>query len=218
MRKSQWRIMNSINDFSDNNNVSIVGIVQDEPKINHEIYGEKFYIFNLLIRRLSNSFDEIPVLISERLIEVSQIVKDKPLSVEGQYRSYNNMIGNKSKLVLNVFAREAKFIDAFNESMYRNEVFFDGYICKKPNYRTTPFGREISDILLAVNRAYNKSDYIPCICWGRNARFCERLEIGKEIKVWGRIQSRFYEKKYDEQIVKRVAYEVSVNKLEDSNE
>ncbi len=210
--------MNESNEYSDNNNVSIVGIVKKEPKINHEVYGEKFYIFSILVKRLSKSFDIIPILISERLIDISKIIEGQPIAVEGQYRSYNNIIGNRSKLVLNIFAREANFVEPLENSDYKNEIFLDGYICKKPNYRTTPFGREISDVLLAVNRAYNKSDYIPCICWGRNARFCERLTVGKEIKIYGRVQSRYYEKKMGDYVEKRVAYEVSVNKLEDSNE
>jgi len=211
--------MNQMNIYSDNNVVEIIGKVKEEPKINHEVYGEKFYIFVLCVKRLSKSFDEIPILISERLVEIDKIKPDVPLEIEGQYRSYNNMIGTRSKLVLNVFAREAKIIEEFHDNMYKNSVMFNGYICKKPNYRTTPFGREITDILLAVNRAYNKSDYIPCICWGRNARFCERLKIGKEMIVWGRIQSRSYDKKIsEEKTIRRVAYEVSVTKLEETNE
>lgn len=209
--------MNESNEYSDNNNVSIIGVVKEEPKINHEVYNEKFYIFSILVKRLSKSFDIIPILISERLIDVSKIITNQPIAVEGQYRSYNNVIGNRSKLVLNIFAREASFIETLEDSDHKNEIFLDGYICKKPNYRTTPFGREISDVLLAVNRAYNKSDYIPCICWGRNARFCERLIVGKEIKVYGRVQSRYYEKRMNDYVEKRVAYEVSVNKLEESN-
>lgn len=211
--------MNQMNIYSDNNSVEIVGKVKNEPKINHEVYGEKFYIFSLCVNRLSRSFDEIPILISERLIDINNVKEGSVIEIEGQYRSYNNVNGNRSKLILNVFAREAKIVVDFNDSMYKNAVYFSGYICKKPNYRTTPFGREISDILLAVNRAYNKSDYIPCICWGRNARFCERLQIGKKMKIWGRIQSRFYEKRISEdKVIKRVAYEVSVNKLEEINE
>jgi len=210
--------MNQLHEYTDNNIVKLVGIVKEKPKINHETYGEKFYIFTLSINRLSKSHDEIPILISERLIDISKIEENTPLSIMGQYRSYNNTQGNRSRLVLNVFVREASIVEDFDNSMYKNSIYFNGFICKKPNYRTTPFGREISDMLLAVNRAYNKSDYIPCICWGRNARFCERMQVGKEIKIFGRIQSRFYEKKFGDDVVKRVAYEVSVTKLEEINE
>lgn len=211
--------MTNENNFFENNIVYIAGEVSREPKYSHEIYGEKFYIFNLDVLRLSNSYDTIPVLISERLVDIEKLLKGTALEIEGQFRSYNNTINGHSKLVLNVFAREARLVETLEHINNRNSVFFDGFICKPPNYRTTPFGREITDMLVAVNRAYNKSDYIPCICWGRNARFCEKLQVGVNLKLWGRIQSRYYEKKVDnDTVIKKVAFEVSVTKLEATEE
>ncbi len=207
--------MTNENNFFENNIVYIAGEVSKEPNYSHEIYGEKFYTFYMDVERLSKSHDTIPILISDRLVTIEKLKKGSLLEVEGQFRSYNNTVNGQSKLMLNVFAREARLIDTLEHINNRNSVCFDGFICKKPNYRTTPFGREITDMLIAVNRAYNKSDYLPCICWGRNARFCEKLTVGTNLKLWGRIQSRFYEKKIDtETVIKKVAYEVSVTKLE----
>ena len=136
------------------------------------------------------------------------------MEAKGQFRSYNRHEENRNHLILSMFVRELEFIDEIG-GRKPNSIFLDGYICKQPVYRMTPLGREIADLLLAVNRAYGKSDYIPCICWGRNARFAGKLEVGERIQVWGRIQSREYQKKVgDELVVNRVAYEVSVNKLE----
>lgn len=203
------------NSLFENNIVYIAGEVSREPRFSHEIFGEKFYNFRMDIERLSKSKDNLPVLISERLLDIDKLKKGVCLECEGQFRSYNSTVNGHSKLLLNVFAREARITDSLENIQNRNSVFFDGFICKDPNYRTTPFGREITDILLAVNRAYNKSDYIPCICWGRNARYCEKLDVGTNLKIWGRIQSRYYEKKIDENnVVKKIAYEVSVTKLE----
>ena len=136
------------------------------------------------------------------------------VKLNGQFRSYNNPEGGKSKLVLMVFAREIILTEA-SEEEDKNEIYLEGFVCKKPNYRQTPFGREISDLLVAVNRAYNKSDYIPCIAWGRNAKYCESFNVGEKIKVYGRVQSREYEKKLEDgTVLKKVAYEISVSKLE----
>lgn len=196
------------------NEVCIAGVVASEPMLTHEIYGECFFVFDLSVKRLSDSFDNIPVLMSERLIPVGQIIPGRFLEVEGQFRSYNNTEQGKSRLVLNVFAREVRFLQEIDGLENHNSAYFNGFICKKPNYRTTPFGREITDILLAVNRAFKKSDYIPCICWGRNARYCAGLEIGTNIQVWGRIQSRFYQKSLENGAMeKRIAYEISVNRF-----
>lgn len=211
-------IMTEENSLLDNNIVYIAGEVVREPKLSHEIFGEKFYTFRMEVERLSRAKDNLPVLISERLIDLELLTNGTFLECEGQFRSYNSTVDGRSKLLLNIFARDVRILQSLDGIKNRNSVFFDGFICKDPNYRTTPFGREITDILLAVNRAYNKSDYIPCICWGRNARYCEKLDVGVNLKIWGRIQSRYYEKKTDENtVVKRVAYEVSVSKLEASD-
>jgi primosomal replication protein N len=199
----------------DNNQVSIAGEVISDFTFSHDVFGEGFYVLEVVVSRLSNSYDMIPVMVSERLIDVKQDYKGKFVEVLGQFRSYNRHEESKNKLVLSVFAREIKMVDELSESAKPNHIFLDGFVCKPPIYRKTPLGREIADVLLAVNRPYGKSDYIPCICWGRNARFAESFTIGGHVQVWGRIQSREYQKKVtDVEFEKRVAYEVSVSKLE----
>ena len=194
-----------------NNMAHICGTIEDEAVFSHEIYGEKFYTFTVKIPRLSDAADYIRVMLSERLdFEVS--VGDR-VDITGQLRSYNSYENGINRLVLTVFARDIQHYEG--ESKNPNSLFLNGFVCKKPVYRTTPFGREICDILLAVNRTYNKSDYIPVIAWGRNARFAGEFEVGDNIKVWGRIQSRTYKKQLDDDEAEtRVAYEVSVNKIE----
>ena len=214
--------------YLENNYLTLVGKVTGEKKFSHEIYGESFYVFNLEIPRLSGNSDIIPITVSERLIKEDTLMEGKKLLVKGQFRSYNSYENEKNRLILTVFAKDIIEVEENNEEeenemvkkdTITNEVVLVGYICKKPIYRQTPFGREISDLLLAVNRAYNKSDYIPCIAWGRNARFCQNLEVGTEVKVVGRVQSRNYEKKHEDGTVEtRVAYEVSVGSLEVINE
>lgn len=199
-----------------NNQVTIAGEVVSEFTFSHEVYGEHFYIVNIAVCRLSNSYDVIPVMVSERLIDVTSDYRGCVLQVSGQFRSYNRHEENRNRLVLSVFAREAVLAAQEDEDEQNpNHIFLDGYVCKHPVYRKTPLGREIADVLLAVNRPYGKSDYIPCICWGRNARFADKFEVGSHIQIWGRIQSREYQKKIaEDQYEKRVAYEVSVSKLE----
>lgn len=210
--------------YDDNNHLVLVGKVTSDKRFSHEIYGEKFYIFDLSVPRLSGNADIIPVTISERLLTIKDIQIGDNLQIDGQFRSYNSYDNEKNKLILTVFVKDIQFLEEEEDMEVRkdkvsNEVILDGYICKKPIYRKTPFGREISDILLAVNRAYNKSDYIPCIAWGRNARFCENVPVGTEVRIVGRIQSREYEKKYEDgTIEKKVAYEVSVSSLEVANQ
>jgi primosomal replication protein N len=168
------------------------------------------------VPRLSEAYDYIPVMFSERLINPDSIEDGQNIQVEGQFRSYNNY-NNESghKLMLTVFAREIEILTEEVTNKNPNQIHLNGFVCRKPVYRTTPFGREIADILLAVNRAYNKSDYIPCIAWGRNARFAGSFEVGDNIRVWGRIQSRTYQKKLSEdEVEERVAYEISVSKME----
>ncbi|MBR3001999.1 MAG: single-stranded DNA-binding protein [Clostridia bacterium] len=212
--------------YLENNNITLVGKVTGEKRLSHEIYGERFYIFDLEIPRLSGNSDIIPVTISERIITDNMLEIGKKLLIKGQFRSYNSYENEKNKLILTVFAKdviEAQENEEDNEIVKKdivtNEVILVGYICKKPIYRQTPFGREIADVLLAVNRAYNKSDYIPCIAWGRNARFCQTIEVGTQVKLVGRVQSRTYEKKFEDGTSEtRVAYEVSVGSLEIINE
>ncbi len=214
-----------VTNYTENNYLVLVGNVVSDKTFSHEIYGESFYLFNLGIPRLSGNEDVIPITISERLISNFDLSVGKKVVVEGQFRSYNSYENERNRLVLTVFAKDimeykeeetAETEEPKNpKEKISNEVVLNGYICKKPIYRQTPFGREIADLLLAVNRAYNKSDYIPCIAWGRNARFCENMEIGTEVKIVGRVQSRIYEKKYDDgRVEQKVAYEVSIGSLE----
>ena len=210
--------------YLENNYLTLVGKVTGEKRFSHEIYGERFYVFNLEIPRLSGNSDIIPITVSERLIKEETLQEGHQLLVKGQFRSYNSYENEKNRLILTVFAKdivevEEKEEDEENEMVKKdtitNEVVLVGYICKKPIYRQTPFGREISDLLLAVNRAYNKSDYIPCIAWGRNARFCQNMEVGTEVKIVGRVQSRKYEKKFEDGTSEtRIAYEVSISSME----
>ena len=199
----------------ENNVVTVVGSVSSEPAYSHEVYGEGFYSFTIDSPRLSNNFDKIPILVSERLVPIESIKQGKILEIQGQFRSYNTMEKNNHRLLLTIFAREILVIDKTEPIKNPNKIYLNGFVCKKPVYRMTPFGREICDVLVAVNRAYNKSDYIPCICWGRNARYCESLKLGDNIKLWGRIQSREYVKKLENDIsITNIAYEISVSKLE----
>lgn len=207
------------NILMDTNSVKLVGKVASLITFSHEMYGEGFYKFDLEVPRLSDTVDILPVTISERLIVDMDLGPGNFLEVRGQLRSYNRYIDNVSRLILTIFARDLVVFEEEEDirELLRtpNKIFLDGYICKKPIYRTTPFGREITDLLIAVNRSYNKSDYIPCIAWGRNARFCEKLLVGDHIRLWGRIQSRDYQKKYEDGTAeKKVAYEVSISKLE----
>ncbi|MEZ0535883.1 single-stranded DNA-binding protein [Caldicellulosiruptoraceae bacterium PP1] len=199
----------------ENNKVYVCGKVISDLEFSHENYGEKFYTCKIEIPRLSEQKDYLIVTISDRLLINLNISQGDLIEVIGQFRSYNNTSESGNKLLLTVFARDIKKIEEFGDIKSLNQIYLDGYICKKPQYRTTPFGREITDILLAVNRLYGKSDYIPCIAWGRNARFANTFEIGDNIRVWGRIQSRDYQKKIsDQEVVTRTAYEISISKLE----
>ena len=209
--------------YSDNNHLILVGKVTSEKRFSYEIYGEKFYIFDMEVPRLSDTTDIIPITASERIINDELIAIGNKLIIKGQFRSYNSYENERNKLILTVFAKDVILAEDENlseeekEETQRtsNEVTLVGYICKKPIYRQTPFGREIADILLAVNRAYNKSDYIPSIAWGRNARFSQNLPTGTEVKIIGRVQSRNYEKKHEDGTIEnRVAYEVSISSLE----
>lgn len=199
----------------ENNQVTIMGQVATEFTFSHEVFGEGFYIVEVLVKRLSNSDDRIPLMISERLIDVTQDYTGEYIVAHGQFRSYNRHEEQKNRLVLSVFVREVEFVEDEPDGSKTNSILLDGYICKEPIYRKTPLGREIADLLLAVNRPYGKSDYIPCICWGRNARYASGFEVGEHVQVLGRIQSREYIKKLSEtETEKRIAYEVSVSKLE----
>ena len=199
----------------ENNKVSVIGTIVSDFTFSHAVFGEGFYLLDLSVSRLSEQADVIPLMISERLIDVTRDYRGCTIEAIGQFRSYNRHEGSKNRLVLSVFVREVRFMEEFTDYTKTNQIFLDGYICKEPIYRKTPLGREIADLLVAVNRPYGKSDYIPCIAWGRNARYASNFEVGSRFRVWGRVQSREYTKKIsEEQVEKRVAYEVSVSKLE----
>jgi len=199
----------------ENNQVTMMGEIVSEFQFSHEVFGEGFYMVELAVNRLSNYSDYIPLMISERLIDTEQDYTGQLIRVSGQFRSYNRHEEKKNRLVLSVFVRELEFLDEIDENEKTNQIFLDGYICKEPIYRKTPLGREIADVLLAVNRSYGKSDYIPCICWGRNARFASGFTVGSHIQIVGRVQSREYVKRISEEEVEhRIAYEVSVSKVD----
>lgn len=199
----------------ENNQVTIMGTIVSGYQFSHEIFGENFYMVDVEVPRLSDSADIIPIMISERIVDVEVDAVGANVIINGQFRSYNRHESKKNRLLLSVFARDIEFVDEVLENEKTNQIYLDGYICKPPVYRKTPLGREITDLLLASNRPYGKSDYIPCICWGRNARYASSFEVGMRCVIWGRIQSREYMKKISEdELEKRIAYEVSVSKLE----
>ena len=195
-----------------NNKVYIMGEIVSDAVFSHEVYGEGFYEFFVRVMRLSGQADILPITVSERLIEGSALCRGSNICALGQFRSYNKLENGKSRLMLTVFVRE--ILDEI-PGKNPNSILLSGYICKPPVYRTTPFNREIADILIAVNRAYNKSDYIPAIAWGRNAKYAETMEVGQNIRIYGRIQSRNYQKKLSEDKTDvKTAYEVSISKME----
>ena len=197
----------------ENNKVTVIGTIVSGFTFSHAVFGEGFYLVDLLVNRLSEQADIIPLMISERLIDVTKDYQGCTMEASGQFRSYNRHEEKKNRLVLSVFARELSFVEEEDDSVKSNQIYLDG--CKPPVYRKTPLGREIADLLIAVNRPYGKSDYIPCICWGRNARYASAFAVGGHVLIWGRIQSREYMKRLSEtEMEKRTAYEVSVSKLE----
>lgn len=202
----------------ENNQVVIAGNIVSKLVYSHSTHGENFYMVNILVKRLSGASDTLPVMLSERLIDIKEVIQGKLMEVSGQMRSYNRQGEYRNHLEVFVFAIEL-FITSELRAKKTNEIFLNGFICKEPIYRETPLGREITDIVLAVNRSYGNSDYIPCVCWGRNARYVERLGVGKQLSLYGRFQSRNYIKKIEEaKIEKRIAYEVSVTSILEKEE
>lgn len=200
--------------LNNNNQVEVRGTIITEFKFSHEVFGEGFYTAQLSVNRTSENVDILPIMVSERLVAVNEKWIGQNVKIAGHFRSYNKHEGERNRLLLSVFATEFETTDKMY-SFEDNWAFFEGYVCKQPVYRKTPKGREICDILLAVNRSYGKSDYIPCICWGRNARFASGFSVGNCIRVSGRIQSRKYNKKISEtEIETRTVYEMSIGKME----
>lgn len=203
----------------ENNKATLSGEIVSNFEFSHEVYGEGFYISMILAERTSIKKDIIPIMVSERIVDVKSEWKGRFVKISGQFRSYNKHEGENNHLILSVFAREFEEIEFEHEEPGsgndENQIFLDGYICKPPVYRKTLLGREIADILLAVNRSYGKSDYTPCIAWGRNARFADSLDVGTRLQIDGRIQSREYQKRIsDNEVETRTAYEVSISKME----
>lgn len=191
--------------------VSMTGEIVSEPCLVHEGRGERLYMAYILTRRTSGVTDRIPLMIPGELIGPGDCT-GRMASVEGQFRSYNRHGDGKSRLILSVFVKELRLLETGwpVDCACNNQVFLDGFICKAPIYRKTPKGREIADVILAVNRPHGKSDYIPCIVWGRDAWDVSRLDVGAALRISGRIQSREYDKMLSEtESETRVAYEVS---------
>lgn len=206
----------------ENNKIELCGVIASVPELNHKTYGENFYGFRLSCSRKSTEKDMLPIIVSDRLVEIKDLQVGKKISVKGQVRTFNKHISDdKRKLLIMVFARDVREVEEESESApeFNNNVKLNGYICKPPVYRVTPKGREIADVLIAVNRTYGKSDYIPCITWGRNARYTGNLDVGTRVDVEGRLQSREYTKKLDDGTEEiRTAYEISVSRIEESEE
>lgn len=198
--------------INENNDALLKGIIDGKFEYSHDVFGEKFYKTNIKVERLSGNFDIIPIIVSERLVDVTEDLTDVCVKISGSFRSFDKIDDEKKKLILTVFVREIDILGDFDSN--ENQIYLEGFICKPPVYRKTPLGREIADLLIAVNRPYGKSDYIPCICWGRNARFASGLEVGEKVELHGRIQSREYQKKTKDNVETRVAYEVSVSKID----
>lgn len=200
----------------ENNKVSVIGGIVSEFTFSHEAFGEGFYLVDAAVKRLSGQADTLPLMVSECLLDVHRDYSGDTMEAIGQFHSYNRHEGARNRLELSVFVREVRFMEEFTDYTKTNQISLDGYLCKPPVYRRTPLGREIADILLAVNRPYGKSDYIPCISWGRNARYVTSLEVGTRVRTWGRVQSREYVKQLSEtECEKRIAYEVSISRLEE---
>ncbi len=194
------------------NALHLTGKLVGTPEAGHEAFGELFYYLTLSVPRLSGAEDLLPVTISERLLADHPIVPGDTLAFDGQIRSYNKVVDGSGRLLITAFAQ--KLVDA-DPQRNPNLLQLTGTLCKPPAYRTTPFGREIADLMLAINRAYGKSDYIPCITWGRSARFASRLAVGDRVSLIGRLQSRTYQKQQsDGSAIEKVAYEVSVSQIE----
>lgn len=206
----------------ENNKIELCGVIASTPELNHKNYGENFYGFRLSCSRKSTEKDMLPIIVSDRLVEIKDLQVGKKISVKGQVRTFNKHISDdKRKLLIMVFARDVREVEEESESApeFNNNVKLSGYICKPPVYRVTPKGREIADVLIAVNRMYGKADYIPCITWGRNARYAGNIDVGTRIDVEGRLQSREYTKKLDDGTEEiRTAYEISVSRIEESEE
>ncbi len=197
----------------ENNFISLQGMVDGDISYSHNVLNEEFYKFTLKVSRLSGVVDSIPVTVAKKLIETNELKSGDFITLTGQLRSYNKNYENRTRLILTAFAKS--ITDSEKEDENPNSVVLNGYVCKEPTYRKTPFGREITDVIIAVNRAFNRSDYIPTICWGKNAVLCKDLPVGTNVLIKGRLQSREYTKRNGDDFEIRTAYEVSVGEIEE---
>lgn len=205
-----------INNLTENNKVEISGIIVEKPQLNHTIYGEDFYKTKVAIKRLNDTEDLLNVVFSSRLVlNMDEIQVGQNIAILGEYRSHNNSRVTENKVSFFVFAKELNILTDLKNISYTDKITIRGFLCKEPNLRTTPLGRRITDLMIAVNRQYHKSDYLPCIVWGRNALFSQTLRVGEEIIITGRIQSREYQKKLPTgEVITRTAYEISVSQIQ----
>ncbi len=197
----------------ENNFISLQGRVDGDIEYSHSVLDEEFYKFKLNVSRLSGVVDSLPVTVPKKLLENTQLADGDKISLTGQLRSYNKYQENRTRLILTAFAKSIEVEENGEENP--NNVLLNGFVCKAPTYRKTPFGREITDVIIAVNRAFNRSDYIPTICWGKNAILCRDLPVGTNVIIKGRLQSREYTKRMGEEFETRTAYEVSVGEIEE---
>ncbi len=198
--RSEWKANRGI----------LVGTVAGEPTFSHENHGEDYYRLTLQVSRLSGVEDILHVIVSRTLLEECPAADGDQVEVTGEVRSYNNRSGQGSKLQIFLFAHQL----ALTGELPRNDVQLTGALCRPPVYRRTPMGREICDLLLAVNRRYGQSDYLPCIAWGSLARQCREMEVGDRISFSGRLQSRNYVKVIDGTEEKRTAFEISIMEMQ----
>lgn len=202
--------------MNENNYVRITGYVE-KFIYNHTAYDERFYSSFVHSQRRSGTVDDIPVIASEYLVKKDDL-DGKYVEIDGEFRPMNMEVEGKSKLILQLFVKNIRIVKTKESADDENEIILDGFLVKNPIYRVTPNGRQIAELMIAVNRPLGRSDYIPCICWGKSAKWAENLEVGTEIFVQGRIQSREYIKRLSEDESEiRTAYEVSIGRMVTKN-
>lgn len=187
------------------NHIALVGSLASAPQYSHSNHGRRFFSFELEVVRLSNAVDRLPILVPETLLSQTELTGGSALSITGQIRSFNNRQEIGRRLIISVLAEAIEIVSTPHD----NRVTLAGVICKEPVYRRTPLGREICDIMLAVNRPYHRADYLPCILWGSCAQRTARYPVGTPLSLTGRLQSRSYIKLIDGVPEERTAYEIS---------
>lgn len=196
------------------NRALLCGRLEGEPAFSHTNHGARYYLLPLTIRRLSGAEDRLNVMATEQQLEGLDLRREEPLTVRGEVRTFNNRSGMGNRLVVSVFARELEQRMGEDENL----LALSGTICKPPTLRTTPLGRTICDMILAVNRRYGRADYLPCIAWGSLAHHCGALSVGDPLRLTGRLQSRTYTKLLEGRMEERTAFEVSIMSLSEPEE